>query len=353
MSSKTHSETPSPTRRRGRSPPSLDQQVLVITGASSGIGLATARMASSKGAAVVLVARDEQMLAGLAQELRDRGGRATHHAGDVSRREELEAAATLAVTEFGRLDTWVNVAGLTIYGRLEEVDDADHRRLMETNFWGIVYGSLTAVAHMRERGGVLINIGSIASDVSFPMQGMYCASKHAVKGFTDALRMELIDEGAPIDVVLVKPSSIDTPLPGRARNYMDREPKLPAPVYRPEVVASAILELARHPRREVTAGIAGPVLNIFKGLLPDVLDRTASIVIALQRRGEAPRHPEGALHASVETGRVRGGHPGVVLPASLYTQVRTHPLVTGGLIAAGLAARALTKAAKRRQPSSA
>ena len=350
MSSNHHTETPSSARRGGRTPPPLDRQVLVITGASSGIGLATARMASAKGAAVVLVARDEHVLARAAQELRERGGRAIHYAADVSRREQLEAAAALAVAEFGRIDSWVNVAGLTIYGRLEEVDDADHRRLMETNFWGMVYGSLTGVAHMRERGGVLINVGSIASDVSFPMQGMYCASKHAAKGFVDSLRVEVEAEGAPIEVVLLKPSSIDTPLPHRARNYMDREPKLPPPVYRPEVVASAILELAVHPRREVTAGIAGPVLNTFKGLAPDVLDRTASLVIALQRRGEPPRHPEGALHASTEAGDVRGGHPGVVLPTSLYTQARTHPLVTGGLIAAGLAARARAKAVKRKRP---
>ena len=323
--------------------PPLDAQVWVITGASSGIGLATARMAAERGAAVVMVARNEAALAQAAEELRAKGARAIHVVADVSRRDQLEAAALRAVSAFGRLDTWVNVAGLTIYGRLSEVDDDDHRRLMETNFWGAVYGSLTGVEHMRASGGVLINVGSIASDVSFPMQGMYCASKHAVKGFTDALRMELIDEGAPIDVVLVKPSSIDTPLPGRARNYMDREPKLPPPVYRPEVVASAILELAVHPRREVSAGVAGPVLNTFKGLAPDVLDRTASLVIALQRRTEAPRHPEGALHGSTDAGAVRGRHPGVVLPVSGYTQMRTHPLAAAATLAAGVAVKGVLK----------
>ena len=327
----------------------MAEQVFVITGASSGIGLSTARMAARHGAAVMLVARDGEALAHVVDEIRAKGGRAAFHAADVARREELEAAAVRPVAEFGKLDTWVNVAGLTIYGRLEEVDDADHRRLMETNFWGLVYGSLTAVAAMRARGGVLVNVGSIASDVSFPMQGMYCASKHAVKGFTDALRMELIDDGAPIDVVLLKPSSIDTPLPGRARNYMDREPKLPPPVYRPEVVASAILELAVHPRREVSAGVSGPVLNTFKGLAPDLFDRTASLVIALQRRSEGPRHPAGALHESTDAGAVRGRHPGVVLPASAYTQARTHPLAASAIAVTGALALKLLSLAQRRR----
>ena len=326
----------------------LADQVWVVTGASSGIGLVTARLAAAKGAAVVLVARDGDTLARVAADLRRAGGRAAYLAADVADRERLEAAAALASSEFGAVDTWVNAAGLTIYGRLSEVDDADHRRLLETNFWGTVHGSLAAVAAMRERGGVLINLGSIASDIAFPMQGMYCASKHAGKGFTDALRMELIDEGAPIDVVLVKPSSIDTPLPGRARNYMDREPKLPPPVYRPEVVASAILELAVHPRREVSAGVSGPVLNAFRRLLPGVFDHTASLVIALQRRGEPPRKPQGALYASIDAGEARGRHPGVVLPASAYTQARTHPMLGAALMIGGLAATAALRRRSRR-----
>ena len=333
---------------RGHARPRLADQVLVITGASSGIGLATAHLAARRGAAVMLIARDGPALAKIASEIQATGGRAAFHVAEVARRAELEAAASATVAAFGRIDTWVNVAGLTIYGRLEEVDDADHRRLMETNFWGTVYGSLTAVTQMRAEGGVLINVGSIASDVSFPMQGMYCASKHAVKGFTDALRMELLDKGAPIDVVLVKPSSIDSPLPGRARNYMDREPKLPPPVYRPEMVASAILELAVRPRREVSAGVAGPVLNIFAGLAPDLFDRTASLVIALQRRRETPRHPAGALHAPADGGEVRGRHPGVVFPASAYTQARTHPAAAAATLAAAALALGLISRALRR-----
>ncbi|BDL37430.1 hypothetical protein MSPGM_00200 [Methylorubrum sp. GM97] len=206
----------------------LNEQVIVITGASSGIGLATARMAARRGARVVLAARSEDVLADIAAEF---GTRATYVVADVGRREDVQAIADHAVATFGGFDTWVNVAGLTVYGPLRKIAIEDHERLIQTNLWGTVYGSLIAAEHLRGRGGAIVNVGSIASDLAFPFQGLYATSKHAVKGFTDTLRMELIAEGAPVSVTLVKPASIDTPLPNRARNYMDREPTLPPPIY--------------------------------------------------------------------------------------------------------------------------
>ena len=211
----------------------LGDQVIVVTGASSGIGLATARMAAARGARVVLAARSRDALDAAVSEIEAAGGRAVAVVADVGRRADVQAIADRAVAEFGGFDTWVNVAGLTIYGPLREVSDEDNARLLQTNFWGTVFGSLIAVEHLRRRGGALINLGSVASDLAFPFQGMYVASKHAVKGFTDALRMELLTEKAPVSVTLVKPTSIDTPLPNRARNYMDREPTLPPPIYPP------------------------------------------------------------------------------------------------------------------------
>ncbi|ACA15587.1 short-chain dehydrogenase/reductase SDR [Methylobacterium sp. 4-46] len=308
-------------------------QVIVITGASSGIGLATARMAARRGARVVLAARSGDVLEELAAELGGAGGRALAVACDVGRQEDVEALADRAVATFGGFDTWVNVAGLTTYGALRDIPLEDHERLVRTNFWGTVHGSMAAVAHLRRGGGALINVASIASDLAFPFQGLYAASKHAVKGFTDTLRMELIAEGAPVSVTLIKPASIDTPLPQRARNTMDREPMLPPPVYRPEEVAHAILHAAVHAPRDIFVGGAGKLFVMGKEFAPGLYDQLAPAIIALQKRGSPPRHPEGALFRPREAGRVRGDQPGYVQRTSAYTRASLHPLATA---AAGL-----------------
>jgi short-subunit dehydrogenase len=199
----------------------LSEQTIVLTGATSGIGLVTARMAAERGAKMVLVARSEIALEKLANAINMRHGYARFVAGDVSKESIVRAAAEAALEEFGSLDTWINNAGVSIYGRLEDVPEADSRRLFDTNFWGVVNGSLIAAKAMAKTGGTLINIGSTLSDRAIPIQGMYCASKHAVKGFTDALRMELEAQKAPIWVTLVKPSAIDTPYKEHAKNHMN------------------------------------------------------------------------------------------------------------------------------------
>ncbi|KMO36368.1 short-chain dehydrogenase [Methylobacterium variabile] len=315
----------------------LREQVIVVTGASSGIGLATARMAVERGARVVLAARSEDVLARIAAEL---GPGALAVTADVGRREDVEAVAEKAVAAFGGFDTWVNVAGLTVYGPLREIAQEDHERLIRTNFWGTVNGSLVAAEHLRRRGGALINVGSIASDLAFPFQGLYAASKHAVKGFTDTLRMELIAEGAPVSVTLVKPASVDTPLPDRARNYMDRQPTLPPPIYPPEEVANAILHAAVHPQRDIFVGGGGKLFVMGKEFAPGAYDELAPAIIALQKRSEPPRSPQGALHAPREAGRERGDPPTYVMRTSAYTRATLHPLATTAGVAAGLAATA-------------
>ena len=145
----------------------------------------------------------------------------------------------------------MNNAGLSIYGPIEEVPVEDARRLFNVNYWGVVHGTLTAVSHLKDHGGAIINLGSVTSDRAIPLQGHYSASKHAVKAFTDALRMELEKEGAPVSLTLIKPGAIDTPFPEHARNYMEAEPKHPAPVYDPSVVADAIIFCAEHARRDL------------------------------------------------------------------------------------------------------
>ena len=148
----------------------VEDQVIVITGASSGIGLTTARMAAAHGARLVLAARSESALRQLVDEIKGAGGRAVHVVADVANREDARKIAQAAENEFGGFDTWVNYAGISIYGRIEDVDVEDMRRLFETNFWGLVYGSLEAVKRLKRRGGALINLGSVVSERAVPLQ---------------------------------------------------------------------------------------------------------------------------------------------------------------------------------------
>lgn len=324
----------------------LHRQILVITGASSGIGLATARRAAAEGAVVVLVARNGEALQQAVDEITGAGGAAICHVADVADRAELQKVADETIARFGRFDTWVNNAGVSIWGRLEEVSDDDHRRLFDTNFWGLVYGSLIAAKHFKEQGGgAIVNVGSVASDMALPLQGMYSATKHAVKGFTDALRIELKEENAPVSVTLIKPSAIDTPFPHHAKNYTDREPKLPSPVYSPEEVAHAILHAAVHGGRDIFVGASGKLMSLVNKNMPRLMDWGAAQSSAQQLSQEPPRQPDGALHHAGADGYVRGGHPGYVMGSSAYTRASLRPVLTGAMLGVlGAAVLRLTKA---------
>ena len=311
------------------------EQVIVITGASSGIGLATAQAAAQAGAKVVLTARNDESLAKVAQKIESEGGTAIYCPADVASRAELQHVAGRAIERFGGFDTWVNNAGVSIWGHLEEVSEADSRRLFETNFWGAVNGSLIAARHLKQHGGALINIGSVASDVALPLQGMYSASKHALKGFTDALRIELEQANAPVAVTLIKPASIDTPFPQHARNYGDREPQLPAPVYSPEEVAKAVLYAAEHGPRDLYIGGGGRVATAIRAVAPGITDWASANIVADQEFRNEPAHdPAGSLFRTESSGDVHGTHPGHVASTSLYTRAAMHPVLTTALVIA-------------------
>lgn len=327
----------------------ISDQVIVITGASSGIGLATARRAARKGARLVLASRNGDALVQLSEQLGRLGCQVIHVVADVGQEHEVRNIGKVAIERFGAFDTWVNNAGVAIYGRAEDVSVDDMRRLFDTNFWGVVHGSRVAVDHLKWRGGALINVGSEVSDVALPLQGVYAASKHAVKAFTDVLRMELEEEGAPISVTLVKPGSVDTPLTAHARNYLDAEPRLVAPVYAPEVVAEAILFAAENPKRDVFVGASSKLFSTAYRHAPRVLDRYMERVMFARQMADRPaRSPdEHALYQPGPALRERGDHAGHVRKSSVYTAASTHPRATGAFLLGVLLAVAAFWQARR------
>ncbi|WOD16013.1 SDR family oxidoreductase [Paraburkholderia kirstenboschensis] len=315
----------------------VGQQVIVITGATSGIGLATARLAASKGARLMLVARDEEALTALARQLGDQGALVEYTVADVSNAEQLQAAADKAIARFGGFDTWVNNAGASIFGRCADVPIDEQKELFETNFWGVVQGSMIALAHLRQRGGALINLGSELSDIALPLQAAYVASKHAVKGYTDALRMELLEERAPVSVTLIKPSGIHTQFVEHARNHLDVQPKLPAPVYAPDIVAKAILHAAATPVRDLYVGGASAAMVTFARRAPNLYDRVMGRLGISSQRTQEPPHTAAGTSGGDGALRERSEQKRRVLESSLYTQASMYPRQTA-LLAAGAAA---------------
>ena len=327
----------------------IRDQVIVITGASSGIGLTTAEMAAEAGARVVLNSRNEPELRKACERINARGGRAVYVVGDVADADAMEMVANRAMSEFRGLDTWVNNAGIGMYGRLTQMSMADKRRLFDVNFWGVVNGCRAAVRHLRRSGGAIINIGSTTSDRAIPLLGMYSASKHAVKGYTDALRMELEESGAPVAVTLVKPASINTPFTEHARNYMEEEPEYAGAVYPPEEVARAILRCAEHPMRDVIVGGGGKLVSVMGAVAPRMTDLVMERTLFKGQKKNEPRRGGDSLHAPQDDGRRNGRTEHHVMRRSAYTRAamsdvgRVLPLIAiGTLVAASV--RALREA---------
>jgi NAD(P)-dependent dehydrogenase (short-subunit alcohol dehydrogenase family) len=310
----------------------LSQQVIVLTGATSGIGLATAREAGKAGAKLILVARNAEALDTLAAELRAAGGEAHPVPGDIAEPETAERAAAAAIAQFGRLDTWVNDAGAFIYGSLEDTPLEDQRRLIDVTYWGTVHGSLAAMRHMKESGGAVVNVGSVLGERAIALQGPYCAAKFAVKAFTDTLRMEIAMSGYPISVTLIKPGPIDTPYMEHARNLIGSPgTRNPPPAYHPRVVARAILHACAHPVRDLTVGGGGLGFAVMGKLFPALTD-AAMVALArptqtsddpgrLQRRDNLYQPKEDLAETSS-----LGGLP--ARRTSLVLEAQIHPLAT-------------------------
>ena len=317
----------------------LEQQTIVITGGTSGNGLATARAAARKGASLVLAARNADALDEVAEELRATGARVATCTADVASDADIERIAQTAIDDFGGFDTWVNDAAAAMYGRMDEIPMEDHRRVFDVNYFGVLKGSLVAAEHLREKGGAIINIGSVLSDRSMILQGPYSASKHAVKAATDALRMELQRDEAPVSVTLIKPAAMHTPYPEHARNYMDEPARLPPILYDPRLVADAILHAAEHPKRQLYVGGNGYLISLggrFAKRASDAAMQMLGRRLQTDEHQPAPPETRDNLYEPRQDGSIEGHQDYYVRRTSLLLEAQKRPALTLLAAAAGV-----------------
>ncbi|HEV7906072.1 MAG TPA: SDR family oxidoreductase [Pyrinomonadaceae bacterium] len=288
----------------------LNEQIVVLTGASSGIGRATAIEFGRRGASVVLAARNAEALQSAAREVEAAGGRTLVVPTDVADAAQVFRLAEEAVNHFGRIDTWVNDAAVSEYGTIEEISLEEIERIVQVNLLGTIYGIKAALPHLRRTGGgAIINVGSVLSDRAVPLQSTYCATKHAVKGFTEAVRMELEHERVGVHLTLIKPAVINTPYYNHARTRMRVEPRAMFPVYEPTLVAEAIVYAAGHPVRDIVVGDGGKFLCVLQRISPSLLDRfmlAGGAAFKLQQRDEPPRPGDNLFTPMAEAGATTG-----------------------------------------------
>ena len=275
---------------------SAEGMVVVITGASRGIGRATARLFAERGAWVVLAARSEEALLGAAAECEALGGRALAVPTDVAEWGSVEVLARRAVEHFGRIDVWVNNAVLAAVGRLEEVPPETNRRVVEANLLGYVYGAQAALPHFREQGsGVLINMSSGFGLVGAPYAGAYTATKFAQRGLAQALRGEL--RGSGIHVCTIMPGGVDTPAYRLAANYSGRAAGPKGFLASPEKIARVVVRCAENPRPEVVVGNSVRMLRLTHALAPRIVERAVARTIERGFLRQEPEEPSsGNLH---------------------------------------------------------
>jgi NAD(P)-dependent dehydrogenase (short-subunit alcohol dehydrogenase family) len=268
----------------------IEEQVVVIMGASSGIGRGAALAFARRGAKVVVAARSAPGLDSLVMEIQRTGGEATAVKADAARFDDVRHVADTAVQTYGRLDTWVHVAGVALYATFEETNPEEFRQVIDINLNGQAYGAMAALPHLRQSGGgALIHISSVEGLRAMPYQAAYAASKHGIIGFLEALRVELQREGAPISVTNILPAAINTPFFNKARTKIGVKPQGIPPIYPPETVISAILYAAENPTRHLFAGGAGRALGIGQAIAPALMDMLIRRVAFRGQRTDEPK----------------------------------------------------------------
>jgi short-subunit dehydrogenase len=321
----------------------IRDQVIVITGASSGIGRITAMMAAAEGARVVLAARNETNLEEVAREIHRAGGAARAVPTDVTDIDQVRRLAQAAMDEFGRVDTWVNNAAVSLYGTFDDTAVEDIRRVIDVNFMGQVNCAKVALPLLEESAGTLVCVGSVLSDVAVPLQGAYVASKHALKGWIDGLRIELRKKRSHVRVTLVKPSSMNTPLFDKARTSLGVMPRPIPPVYEPELVARAILRAAKGRERDIYVGTAGKLYSVLARVSPRAVEVHQRLTGFKGQRTDWPKpeeSPNNLYEPVADDGGGHGDFTSEAKPRSVFDYVDRHSKAfwAGVLVAAGAVA---------------
>jgi NAD(P)-dependent dehydrogenase (short-subunit alcohol dehydrogenase family) len=315
----------------------VEEQVVALMGASSGIGRETALRFAGRGAKVVVSARSKEGLDSLVEEIRSAGGEAAAVAAEVTAFDQVKAVADTAAGVYGRLDTWVHLAAVSIFAPFEQTTPEEFKRVVEIDLLGQAYGAMAALPHIKREGrGALVHVTSVVARRAVPLQSAYCAAKHGVDGFLESLRVELRREGWPIGVTNVMPAAINTPFFDKARTKLGVKPKGFPPMYAPDVVSDAILYAAEKAPRDIVAGGAGKGMILGQRLSPRLMD---AIMLpggfGSQQTDEPKPHdaPDALFEPVEDQDRAEGDLGSQTLSRSLSTWLDTHPVAKRGLIA--------------------
>jgi NAD(P)-dependent dehydrogenase (short-subunit alcohol dehydrogenase family) len=334
----------------------INEQVVVVFGASSGIGRIAALEFARRGAKVCVAARSEEGLQTLVAEIEQTGGEAFYVIADAADFEQVKSVAKQTVERFGRLDTWVHSAAAFLFGTFEQTAPEEFERMIQVNLLGQIYGAKAALQYLRKTGGALIHISSVEAWRGVPFQSAYVASKHGIYGFLQSLRVELKHDRVPVSVTQILPAAINTPIYDKGRNKMPFKPRAVPPFYHPKIVADAILFAAENPTTDLIAGGAGAGVVLAERFSPALAEWfSGKIGFVGQTTDEAaPEDSFGNLFEPISGfDTIEGRFSDEQLMSDPFTWLATHPaektalLTIGGILGGLLTWRLLREKGER------